>query len=87
MLVNVLGSSSSKSTLEFLEDIWLTYHFAYAVLNPYCQIMENSSRNFSKILIFRVMSQIINLKNYCNCFSKFQFWGRDLDRLSGKLIH
>ena len=31
--------------------------------NPYCQILENSSRKFSKISIFRVISQAVLLEN------------------------
>ena len=62
--------------------IVVTDHF-----NPYCQILENSSRNFSKIFNFRVMTQTVYLENSSNFFSKFQFWGRELDRLPGKLIH
>ena len=58
-----------------------------STVNPYCQILENSSRNFSKILIFRVMTQTVYLENSSNFFSKFQFWGRELDRLPGELIH
>ena len=56
-------------------------------VNPYCQILENSSRNFSKIFNFRVMTQTVYLENSSNFFSKFQFWVRELDRLPGKLIH
>ena len=56
-------------------------------VNPYCQILENSSRNFSKIFIFRVVTQTVYLENSSNFFSKFQIWGRDPDRLPGKLIH
>ena len=59
----------------------------WTTLNPYCQILENSSRNFSKIFIFRVVTQTVYLENSSNFFSKFQFWGRELDRLPGKLIH
>ena len=32
-------------------------------LNPYWQIMENSSRNFSQICIFRVVTQPVLLEN------------------------
>ena len=59
----------------------------YVHLNPYCQILENSSRNFSKIFIFRVVTQTVYLENSSNFFSKFQIRGRDPDRLPGKLIH
>ena len=33
------------------------------VFNPYWQIMENSSRNFSEIFIFRVVTQAVLLEN------------------------
>ena len=56
-------------------------------INPYSQILENLSRNFSKILIFRVMTRAVYLENLSILCSKFQFWGRELDRLPGKLIH
>ena len=32
-------------------------------VNPYWQIMENSSRNFSEIFIFRVVTQAVLLEN------------------------
>ena len=44
-------------------------------LNPYWQIMENSSRNFSEIFIFWVVTQTVLLENSSNVFSKFEFWG------------
>ena len=31
--------------------------------NPYCQILENSSRNFSEISAFRVMSQTVLIRS------------------------
>ena len=48
--------------------------------NPYWQIMENSSRNFSEIFIFRVVTQAVllensSIKNHEYLFSFFQFWG------------
>ena len=45
------------------------------MLNPYWQIMENSSRNFPKIFIFWVVTQAVLLENSSSFFSKFQFWG------------
>ena len=33
------------------------------ILNPYWQIMENSSRNFSEIFIFRVVTQTVSQEN------------------------
>ena len=33
------------------------------IINPYRQIMENSSRNFSEIFIFRVVRQAVLLEN------------------------
>ena len=56
-------------------------------ISLYWQILENSSRNFSKIFIFRVVTQTVYLENSSNFFSKFQIRGRDPDRLPGKLIH
>ena len=44
-------------------------------VNPYWQIMENSSRNFPKIFIFWVVTQAVLLENSSSFFSKFQFWG------------
>ena len=55
-------------------------------INPYSQILENLSRNFSNIF-FRVMTRAVYLENLSILCSKFQFWGRELDRLPGKLIH
>ena len=66
---------------------WISLAFGAIVFNPYCQILENSSRNFSKIFIFRVVTQTVYLENSSNFFSKFQIRGRELDRLPGKLIH
>ena len=43
------------------------------MINPYCQILENSSRNFSKILNFRVMTQTVYLENSSNFFRIFNF--------------
>ena len=43
--------------------------------DPYCQILENSSRNFSKIFIFWVVTQAVLLENSSSFFSKFKFWG------------
>ena len=48
--------------------------------------MENSSRIFSEIFIFRAMSQIVLLENSC-IFLKSQFCGDELDRITGKVIH
>ena len=45
------------------------------ILNPYWQILENSSRNFSKIFIFWVVTQAVLLENSSSFFSKFKFWG------------
>ena len=41
---------------------WWKYHYLPCV-NPYWQIMENSSRNFSEIFIFRVVTQAVLLEN------------------------
>ena len=40
--------------------------FLQNIINPYCQILENSSRIFCKIFIFRVMSQTDYLENLSN---------------------
>ena len=40
-----------------------------STVNPYCQILENSSRNFSKIFIFRVMTW----KTHPTFFRNFNF--------------
>ena len=55
--------------------------------NPYWKIMENSSRNFSEILILRVVTQAILLENSSNFFFEISILGRHTDRLTGKLIH
>ena len=55
-------------------------------INPYWQILENSSRNCSKILVFWIMSQGRITGKLIQFFSKFRFWGHELDRISGKLI-
>ena len=61
-------------------------------MNPYCQILENSSRNFSKIFIFRVMSQTVHLENSSikKTWVPIQFFfqksGREPDHITGKLI-
>ena len=39
------------------------HHQVTNIINPYWQIMENSSRNFSGIFIFRVVTQTVLLDN------------------------
>ena len=59
-----------------------------AVFNPYWQIMENSSKNFSKIFIFRVVTQAVLLVN--SSIKNHEFFsvlGRHTGRFIGKLIH
>ena len=51
------------------------YGFLKVLINPYKQIVENSSRNFSEIFIFWVVTQAVLLENSSNFFLKFQFWG------------
>ena len=60
-------------------------------LNPYWQIMENSSRNSSEIFILRVLTQAVllenpSIKNHGYLFSFFNS-GRRTERFTGKLIH
>ena len=60
------------------QDIWI---------NPYWQILENSSRNFSKIFIFWVVTQAVLLENSSSFFFEIQILGRHTGRFTGKLIH
>ena len=64
---------SKSKIIEILvaENIFISRQY----FNPYWQIMENSSRNFSKIFIFWVVTQAVLLENSSSFFSKFQFWG------------
>ena len=53
-------------------------------INPYWQIMENSSRIFSEIFIFR--TQAVLLEN-SSIFFEISILGRHTGRFTGKLIH
>ena len=60
-------------------------------INPHWQITENSSRNFSEIIIFRVVTKAVllgnlSIKNHDYLFGFFNS-GRHTDRYTGKLIH
>ena len=61
------------------------YHnLKIGIFNPYWQIMENSTRNFSGIFIFRVVIQAVLVENSSRKISKISiFRGRPI---SGKLI-
>ena len=48
----------SRAFLKLNCQFWKLWKF-----NPYWQIMENSSRNFSEIFIFRVVTQAVLLEN------------------------
>ena len=50
------------------------------LLDPYWQILENSSRNFSEISVYRGVTQTDFWKTHPVFFSKFQFPGHKLDR-------
>ena len=43
--------------------IWTDFLQSFNLFNPYWQIMENSSRNFSEISFFRVVTQAVLLEN------------------------
>ena len=66
--------------------IYYFFHF-FRNINPYWQIMENSSRNFSEIFIFRVVTQAVLLENSSNFFFEISILGRHTGRFIGKLIH
>ena len=55
-------------------------------LHPYCQIMENSSRNFSEIFIFWVATKAVLPEN-SYIFFEISILGRYTGRFTGKLIH
>ena len=60
-----------KSSVIFLIEICpenilndpLRRNLSLGILNPYWQIMENSSRNFSEVFNFRVITQAVLLEN------------------------
>ena len=54
---------------------YINYTLQWVIINPYLQILENSSKNFSEIFIFWVVTQAVLLENSSSFFSKFQFWG------------
>ena len=54
--------------------------------NTYWQIMENSSRNFSEIFIFWVVTKAVLLENL-SIFFEISILGRHTDRFTGKLNH
>ena len=56
-------------------------------LNPYLQILENSSRIFSEIFIFWVVTQAVLLENSSRQFFEISILGRHTGRFTGKLIH
>ena len=56
-------------------------------INPYLQILENSSRNFSEIFIFWVVTQAVLLENSSRQFFEISILGRHTGRFTGKLIH
>ena len=45
----------------------------FSIINPYLQILENSSRNFSEIFIFWVVTQAVLLENSSSQFFKSFF--------------
>ena len=65
----------------------LFYHFSRLDFNPYLQILENSSRNFSEIFIFWVVTQAVLLENSSRQFFEISILGRHTGRFTGKLIH
>ena len=61
----IVGIRQSSCLLNFLVSTQL-FDFSLRKnrrFNPYWQIMENSSRNFSEIFIFRVITQAVFLEN------------------------
>ena len=83
-----LNSSENIGNMSYsLYDIgYIWYEYATAI-NPYWQILENSSRNFSEICIFWVVTQAVLLENSSNFFSEISILGRHTGRFIGKLIH
>jgi len=56
--------------------VLVIFHLIWvSTINPYLQILENSSRNFSEIFIFWVVTQAVPPENSSRHFSKFHFWG------------
>ena len=81
----------SSSILWWLSQKVILKKLSAWLINPYWQIMENSSRNFSEIFIFRVVTQAVLLENSSkrthlveNNISRIL--GCHPDRFSGKLI-
>ena len=79
---NFYRKGDRKMTITFFPETSRIYSFFLNVgnraknsFNPYWQILENSSRNFSKIFIFWVVTQAVLLENSSSFFSKFKFWG------------
>ena len=64
---------------------WFILYDSYSMIHDW-QNLENSSRNYSEISVFRGVPQTLSLENSF-FFSKFLFWGHDKDLITGKLIH
>ena len=75
-------SSWSQAGLDKNDHDWLKMY-----INSYWQIMENSSRKFSEIFIFRIVTQAVLLESSSNFCFEISILGRHTDRFTGKLIH
>ena len=59
-----------QSSRHFAWKSWQIYCVLTVTVNPDCQILDNSSKYFSKILVFQVMTQINIWKTHPFCFRK-----------------
>ena len=70
-----------------IERLVIYFNDCIVTVNPYLQILENSSRNFSEIFIFWVVTQAVLLENSSRQFFEISILGRHTGRFTGKLIH
>ena len=61
----LFGSITGWEGQVYISHEFLVHRFLWRsiVINPYWQIMENSSRNFPEIFIFRVVTRAVSLEN------------------------
>ena len=60
----------TQSSRRFTLKSWQIYCAFTVTVNPECQILDNSSKYFSKILVFQVVTQINFWKTHPFCFRK-----------------
>ena len=61
-------------------ELYQKWPMILSIINPYWQILENSSRNFPKISVIRHATQTDFWKTHPVFFSKFQFQEHEVDR-------